>query len=108
MATEMYMVSNNFSPPRMNVIFEIRNEHPQNIIHNSQFSRPLLKPVYHGAENLSYLEPKVWYILPNIHKNIDDLEKFKKAITKWKPENCPSRICKKYIVNAGFDLTFQK
>ena len=47
-------------------------------------------------------------MLPNIHKNIDDLEKFKKAITKWKPENCPSRICKKYIVNAGFDLTFQK
>ena len=25
-----------------------------------------------------------------------------KTIKKWKPENCPCRICKKYIANVGF------
>ena len=31
LATEMYKVSNNFTPPHMNKIFEIRNEHPYNL-----------------------------------------------------------------------------
>ena len=38
--------------------------------------------IYHGTESLSYLGSKVWDILPNIYKNIDDQEKFKKAIKK--------------------------
>ena len=62
MATEMYKVSNNFSTPHMNDIFEYS--------------------IYHGTESLSYLGSKVWDILPNIYKNIDDQEKFKKAIKK--------------------------
>ena len=99
MATEMYKVSNNFSPPHMNEIFEVRNEHPYNLKQNSQFFRLLVKSVYHGTESLSYLGPKVLDILPNIYKNIDRLHKFKKSIKKWKPKNCPSRICKKYIAN---------
>ena len=78
LATEMYKVSNNFSPPHMNEIFELRNKHPYNLRQNSQFFRPLVKSVYHGTESLSYFGPKVWDILPNIYKNIDGLHKFKK------------------------------
>ena len=33
---------------------------------------------------------------------MDGLEKFKKAIKKWKAENRPWRICKKCITNVGF------
>ena len=45
-----------------------------------------------------YLGPKVWDILPNILKYRDGLYKFKKAIKKWKPENCPCRTCEKYTL----------
>ena len=79
-ATEMYTISNNFSPPHMNQSLEIRNEHLYNIRQNNQFSRPLVKSVYHGAKSLSYLGPKIWDILPNIYKNVDGLGKFKKTI----------------------------
>ena len=72
----------------MNELFEVRNEHPCNLKQNSQFCRPLVKSVYHGSEILSYLGSKVWDVLPNIYKNIDGLQKFKKAIKKWKPDNC--------------------
>ena len=41
---------------------------------------PLVKSVYHEAENPSYLAGKVWDIPPNIYKNIDGLKNFKKAI----------------------------
>ena len=86
----------------MNKIFEVRNEHSYNLRQNSQFFGPLVKPVYHGTESLSYLGSKVWDILPNIYKNINGLHKLKNAVMKWKPENCPCRICKKYIANIGF------
>ena len=59
LTTEMYKVSNNFSPPHINKIFELRNEHPYNLRQNSQFFWPLVKSVYHGAESLSYLGTKV-------------------------------------------------
>ena len=72
--------SNNISPPHMNKIFEKRNEHTYNLRQKPQFSRPLVKSVYYGTETLSYLEPKAWNILPNIYKNIDGLNKFKKAM----------------------------
>ena len=98
----MYEVRNNFSPSHMNEIFELRNERRYNLRQSSQFFLPLVNSVYHGTESLSYLGPKVWDILPNIYKNIDSLHKFKKAIKKWKPENCPCRICKKYNANVGF------
>ena len=29
---------------------------------NSQFSRSLVKSVYHGTESISYLGPKIWDI----------------------------------------------
>ena len=102
LATEMYKVSNDFSPPHMNEVFEVRNEHPYNLRQSSQFFRYFVKLVYRGTENLSYLGPKIWDTPPNIYKNIEDLHKFKKAIKKWKPENCHCRICKKNIANVGF------
>ena len=86
----------------MNEIFKLRNEHPYNVRQNFQFFRLLVKSVYHRTESLSYLGPKVWDMLPDIYKNIDGLHKLKKTIEKWKPENCPCRICKKYIANVGF------
>ena len=33
-----------------------------------------------------------------------DLNSFKVALKKWRPVNCPCRICKVYIANAGFVL----
>ena len=86
----------------MNEIIEVRNEHPYNLRQNSEFFRPLVKSVYHGTESLFYLGPKVWDILPNIYKDMDSLHKLKKAIKKWKLENCPCRICEKCIANIGF------
>ena len=77
----------------MKEIFEVRNEHSYNLRQSSRFSQPLVKSVYHGTENLSYLGPKVWYILQHIYKNIDGVNKFKKTIEKWKCGVCPCSIC---------------
>ena len=80
LATEMFRFYNGISPPLMNNIFKLKTEHFSNLRHVYEFSRPMVKSVYHGTESISYLGPKIWDILPEKLKNIDNLEHFKKEI----------------------------
>ena len=58
--------------------------------------------VYDGTESASYLGPKISEQIPAEIKNIDSLNGFKKEIKKWKPTECPYRICKTFVPDLGF------
>ena len=100
----MFKVSKNLAPPQMHEIFKLKDQPQYNLRYNSLFSRPLVKSVYKGTESLSFLGPKIWDILPDTYKNLPNLDSFKVALVlkKWRPVNCPCRICKVYIANVGF------
>ena len=102
LATEMFKVSNNLAPPKMHEIFKLKDQSQYNLRHNSLFFRPLVKSVCKGTESLSFLGLKIWDILPDTYKELPDLNSFKVALNKWRPVNCPCRICKVYIANVGF------
>ena len=102
LATKIYKVSNWLSPPVVSNIFTQKNCHPYNLRLNSQFSRPLVRSVFHGTQSISYLCPVIWDILPDSYKNLLNFSVFKNRIKKWKPENCPCRLCKTYISRVGF------
>ena len=59
LATEMYKLVNNLSPPIMNRVFKLNSNSRYNLRQISQFSRSLIKSVYHGTEIISYLGPKL-------------------------------------------------
>ena len=40
--------------------------------------------------------------MPELLRNMENLENLKKEIKTWKPNNCPCRLCKVYIEGAGF------
>ena len=101
LATKMYKISNGLSTPLMKDIFPI-SRYPYNLRQNSQFSRTRINTVYHGTESVSNLGPKIWDLMPSNLKEISDLDKFKKAIKQWKPEDCPCRLCKAFVKNVGF------
>ena len=63
------------------------------------YTRPV-RSVYHGTE--SYLAPKIWELVPESIKSAESLSVFKIRIKKWKPENCPCRLCRSYIPQVGF------
>ena len=67
-----------------------------------KFSRPVVKSGYHGSKSASFLGTKIWDMLTDDYKDTDNLNTFKNKIKKWKPENCPSRLCKVYIKNFSF------
>ena len=79
-----------------------KNRYPYNLRHDSHFSRPLVKTVFHETESISYLGPVKRDILPVTYKVIPSLEAFKNGIKKWKPENCPCRFCKISVSRVGF------
>ena len=102
LATEMFRFYNGLSPLLMNNIFKLKAEKSYNLRQVSEFSRLMVKCVYHGTESISYLGPKILDILPEKLKYIDNLEHFKKEIKTWKPDYCPCRLCKVYIESVGF------
>ena len=87
LATEMYKVSNGLSPPVASNIFTQKNPYCYNLRLNSQFSRPLVRSVFHGTESISYLGPDMWNILLDSYENLLNFSVFKNRIKKWKPEN---------------------
>ena len=93
---------NGLLPPLMKNIIKLKVENPYNLRQVSEFCRSMVKSVYHGTESISYSGSKIWDILPEKLKNIDNLEHFKKEIKTWKPDNCPCRLCKVYIERVGF------
>ena len=100
MAVKMIRVSRNISLAVMNDIFKQKENSRYNLRQISEFSRPLVKSVYDGSEIV--LGPKIWNMLPDYYKDIDNLNTFKNKIKKWNPENCPCRFCKVYINITGF------
>ena len=97
------------SPPQVTELFEQRGEHPYNLRHDTEFLHPLASSVCWGTESISYLDSRVWGMVPDTNKIIQSysyslciLYNFKKAIKKWKAGNCPCIICKVFIKKIGF------
>ena len=61
LATGMYKVNSELLRPLVSIIFTQNESHPYNLRLNSQFCR-LLRSVFHGSENISYLGPVIWVI----------------------------------------------
>ena len=80
LAIEMWYVSRNLSPPIMNDIFKQKDNSRNNLRQISEFSRPLVKSVYRRSESVPFLEPKIWDMLPDDYKDMENLNTFKKKL----------------------------
>ena len=101
LATEMFKVYNDVAPPIFTEIFNKRNPTYQ-LRHTSHFSIPPVTSVYNGTESLSFLGPMIWGIVPTELKKVKSLSGFKSGIKNWWPQNCPCRLCKRYLPKIGF------
>ena len=82
----------------MKEVFEIQN--PAYNFHSeaTHLNRENVKTTHYSIQSVRHLGPK----LPNNIKNFRSLNKFKNSIKSWKPNECPCRLCKKYIAQVGF------
>ena len=101
-ATEMYKVKHDLSPPFMKEIFNhSRNE--KGTRSGDTFTRPNVSSVYKGEQSLRCFGPIVWNsMLPEKLKSCQSLGEFKNQIKSWRPDNCPCKLCKTYIPGLGY------
>ena len=101
LAIEMYKVANGLSTNLFSEIFT-KNEATNHFRSKSDFIIPKVRTELYGKCTLRYLGPVIWNTVPLQLKQIKSLNGFKNLIRKWKPNNCPCRLCKNYIPNLGF------
>ena len=92
LATEMFKVYRNISPPIVRQLFQSRNN-DYNLRQFSQFELPIVWSVFCGTKSISFLGQKSWNIVPDQFKKEISLHAFKKLIERWEPENCPCKLC---------------
>ena len=100
--TKFYKIKNGLSPELFTEIFACETESHYNLGRCNDFRIPSIRTVYHGSENISFLGPKIWNILPDEIKLQTSLNSLKKSVKMWKPQDCPIRLCKVYINGFGF------
>ena len=61
-----------------------------------------IRTEHYGKESLSFLGPIIWSIIPHDIKTSTSLKDFKQKIRKWKPDKCPCKLCRTFIVGVGY------
>ena len=97
----MFKISRNLSVPLMSELIHRKTNH-YDLRDTYEFSIPNVNSVFHGQRSISYLGPLIWQLVPSEFKDLNTVSAFKATIKKWKPNNCPCRLCKTYTGNVGF------
>ena len=101
LAIELYKVVNNLSEGTFKDIFDQLYNGP-NLRSQTDIRYPQVRTELNGKNSIRFYGPQIWNIIPLNIRSICSLEKFKLTIKKWKPINCPCRLCKDYVPNLGF------
>ena len=88
----MYKETNGMSP----------DETHYHLRYTTQFLVDPVHSVFNDSESALFWGPKIREQTPTEIKNRDSFVEFKKEIRKWKPINCPCRMCKTFTANVGF------
>ena len=102
LAIEIFKLKNGYAPDILQEIFELR-EPPYNLRDKRKhFWKKKIRTTKYGLQSIKYLAPKIWELVPQNIKNCESLESFKSAIKSWSTDECPCRLCKRYIAQVGF------
>ena len=77
LAIELCKIFNGIYSDIINDVFPLSTSSNYDIRSRHTFITRSVKTVYYGTESLPYLAPKIWKLIPNNIKSIENLAKFK-------------------------------
>ena len=98
---KMFKVKHNLPPEILTKGFRLKTR-SFNTRNKSEFQRRNVNTIIYGSETLSSLGPQIWDLIPIKLRNLASLNAFNSKIKFWSTQQCPCRLCKKYINNLGF------
>ena len=105
LAIELFKMKNNLSVTIMNDIFQPRAVRC-NLRSQIDFTRPNVNSEHFGIRSLRHMAAKVWDMVPNDIKNVNEIETSKNNIREWKPVDCHCKLCLDYDSCVGYLNTF--
>ena len=97
---EIYKLENNLSSPVIADMFQVYKIN-SNLRHFKKFANTKKKLRKNGSRDNNSRAPQLWNLVPTEIKDAPSLSIFKEKIKSWHFDNCPCRLCKTYIANAG-------
>ena len=81
----------------MNNVFVGKRETGHNLRSKStqDFESMNIHKVHTGEDSLRFLGCKIWKLIPQKIKEVEFVDKFKFKIRRWKPVECPCRLCRR-------------
>ena len=80
----------------MKNVFYLNTNIPCNFRSRSELYCRNPKTVNYGTETISYLGPRIWFLVPEARKSSKSLDAFKSKISQWESD-CPFRLWKTYF-----------
>ena len=90
------------SSPIMSDIFSLSENSSYNLRFGATANRQNIRTSKFGFETVSTIGAILWNNLPAELKNAESLMIFKQKIKLWSPNDCPSKIRRKFIKNLGY------
>ena len=100
--TEIDKVKMGLFPPIMNDIFSLSENSSYNLSYSVTVNRRNIRTIKFGFETVRTFEAIFWNDLPAELKHAESLKILKQKIKRWRPNDCPCKICRKFIKNLGY------
>jgi len=108
LAIEVYKSLNGLiCEPLEGIFYHNVNSNHYNLRNDVNVFRPFVDTVSFGEKSLRYFGSIVWRMVPSEIKKACSLKDFKVKIRKWRPDNCPCRLCQDFIPGVGFVKLYQ-
>ena len=102
LAIEVYKIKNKIGSYIMQEFVSERITDSRKLRNQSDFIIPRVNSVHNGDDSIRHLGPLIWQLIPHEIRFASKLSLFKKQIRKWRPDNCPCRLCKPYLQGIGY------
>ena len=101
LAIEIYKAIHNLPGGNLGEFF-VRNNHNHNLRSESELLLPNVNSVFKGQKSISYFGSVIWNCISFELRKASSYQIFRSEIKRWRPTNCPGRLCKNYIGSLRF------
>ena len=105
LAIEIFKALKHLSSPLMSELFKIK-ETKYGLRKGITLASINPKRTNYGINSMSYLAPKVWDQIPDNINKCESLSICKQKIKTWIPKKCPCSLCKLYVPNLGYYISY--
>ena len=97
LATEMFRCYTESASNTLNEVFQLNPKSTYSLKNRKTFPTRPIHTVHYESNLLIYIGLNIWEVVANEAKNLKNVKPLKFVTKCWLPENCPCRLCKRYV-----------